>query len=149
MQATAAASFRDLCRQHGLAVTHQRAVIYESLMSFSGHPSPEEVFERVRKHIPSISLATVYKTLHTFIESGLLRELSVHHGCLRIDTGRHPHHHAVCTQCKSVFDLEESALQPAKLVGKVPKGFRVERMSVELHGLCRDCAKSKSRNPIQ
>ncbi len=140
------AEFRELCRQHGLAVTHQRAVIYDSLMSFSGHPSPEEVYERVRKQIPSISLATVYKTLHTFIESGLLRELSMHHGSLRVDTKQHPHHHLVCTGCKSVFDLDEAALQPAKLVGKVPKGFRVQRMSVEIHGLCGECARSAATN---
>lgn len=134
--------FRELCRQHALAVTHQRAVIYESLMTIPGHPSPEEVYERVRKQIPSISLATVYKTLHTFIESGLLRELSLHHGSLRVDTKQHPHHHLVCTGCKSVFDLDEAALKPAKLIGKVPKGFRIQRMSVEIHGLCSGCAKS-------
>lgn len=146
MQPSEQLDFRELCRQHGLAMTHQRAVIYESLMSFSGHPSPEEVFERVRKLIPSISLATVYKTLHTFIESGMLRELSLHHGSLRLDTKQYPHHHLVCTGCKSVFDLDEAALKPAKLVGKIPKGFRVERMTVEVHGLCSNCVKSASQN---
>lgn len=142
MQVSERVDFRELCHRHGMAVTHQRAVIYESLMSFSGHPSPEEVYERVRKLIPSISLATVYKTLHTFIESGMLRELSLHHGSLRVDTKQHPHHHLVCTGCKSVFDIDETALKPARLVGKIPKGFRVERMTVEIHGLCSDCANS-------
>ncbi len=135
--------FRDLCHRHGLAVTHQRAVIYDSLVSSAGHPSPEEVFERVRKQIPSISLATVYKTIHAFIDSGLLRELSLHHGSLRVDTRQHPHHHLVCTSCKSVFDIDEDVLKPAQLIGKVPKGFRIQRMSVEFHGLCAECSKSK------
>lgn len=146
MQASGQVEFRELCHRHGLAVTHQRAVIYDSLMSFSGHPSPEEVYGRVRKQIPSISLATVYKTLHTFIEGGLLRELSLHHGSLRVDTNQDPHHHLVCTGCKSVFDLDEEALEPAKLIGKVPKGFRIQRMSVEIHGLCSECSKSMARN---
>jgi Fe2+ or Zn2+ uptake regulation protein len=146
MQANGQHDFRELCHRHGLAMTHQLAVIYDSLMSFSGHPSPEEVFAEVRRQIPSISLATVYKTLHAFIESGLLRELSLHHGSLRVDTGLHPHHHLVCTGCKSVFDLDEAGLKPAKLIGKVPKGFRVQRMSVEIHGLCAECSKSVTRN---
>jgi Fe2+ or Zn2+ uptake regulation protein len=146
MQVSEQVDFRELCRRHGLTVTHQRAVIYDSLMSFSGHPSPEEVYERVRKLIPSISVATVYKTLHTFIESGMLRELSLHHGSLRIDTKQDPHHHLVCTGCRSVFDLNEAALRPAKLVGKIPKGFRVKRMTVEIHGLCSNCAKSVRQN---
>ncbi len=141
MQAISPAQFRDLCRRHGLAVTHQRAVIYNSLMSAHGHPSPEEVYEVVRKQIPTISLATVYKTLHTFVESGLLRELSLHHGSLRVDTKTEPHHHLVCTECKSVFDLDEEAIKPALLVGKVPKGFQVRRMSLEIQGLCSKCAK--------
>ena len=51
MQADKPVEFRELCRRHGLALTHQRAVIYDSLMSFAGHPSPEEVYERVRKLI--------------------------------------------------------------------------------------------------
>ncbi len=133
--------FRELCRRHGLAITHQRAVIYDSLMSAPGHPSPEEVYALVRKQIPSISLATVYKTLHTFVESGVVRELSLHHGSLRVDPTIEPHHHLVCTKCRMVFDLDESALKPPQLLGKVPKGFRVESMSIELHGLCQKCAR--------
>ncbi len=137
--------FRELCRRHGLAVTHQRAVIYESLMSAPGHPSPEEVYAVVRKQIPSISLATVYKTLHTFVESGVLRELSLHHGSLRVDAVTKPHHHLVCTKCKAVFDLDEDTLEAPHIVGKLPQGFRVQGISVELHGLCRQCSKSNSQ----
>ena len=115
-------------------------------MAAPGHPNPEEVYAVVRKRIPSISLATVYKTLHTFVESGLLGELSPHHGSLRVDTNTEPHHHLVCTKCKSVFDLDETAIKPAQVIGKVPKGFRVERMSVEIHGLCQRCAKPSSNH---
>lgn len=137
--------FRELCREHGLAVTHQRAVIYESLMSAPGHPSPEEVYAVVSKQIPSISLATVYKTLHTFVESGVLRELSLHHGSLRVDPVTEPHHHLVCTKCKAVFDLDEDALEAPHIVGKIPKGFQIKGISVELHGLCERCSKSASK----
>lgn len=146
MQESATLDFRELCRRHGLAVTHQRAVIYHSLLGAHGHPSPEEIYDSVRRQIPTISLATVYKTLHTFIESGLLRELSLHHGSLRVDTRQEPHHHLVCTECKSVFDLDEEALKPAKVLGKIPKGFRIERMSVEIHGICAPCAKSLAKH---
>ena len=45
-----------------------------------GHPSPEEVYAAVRERIPAISLATVYKNIHLFVESGVLREVSMHHG---------------------------------------------------------------------
>src|SRR3954447_19480835 len=94
--------FRELCKESGLALTHQRQVIFDTLAEMH-HPSPDEVFEKVRAAIPSISHATVYKTLHTFVEHGILRELSPHHGTLRVDMGSEPHHHVICTRCKTVM----------------------------------------------
>ena len=50
-------SFAELSRRAHLPLTHQRQVIYETLITMRGHPSPEEVYAKVRKRIPSISLA--------------------------------------------------------------------------------------------
>ena len=76
--------FRDLCVTHGITVTHQRQVLFEVLKSMPGHPSPEEVYVRVKKRIPSISLATVYKNIHLFLKSGIFHEVSPPHGSLRV-----------------------------------------------------------------
>src|ERR1700757_4627347 len=98
--------FRTLCHRHRLAATHQRQVIYETVMSLPGHPSPEQIYGKVRRKIPSISLATVYKNIRTFLDSGVLREVSLHHGSLRVDPNDVPHHHLVCTRCKAITDLD-------------------------------------------
>ena len=132
--------FRKLCKESGLALTHQRQVIFDMLAGMH-HPSPDEVFEKVRTAIPSISHATVYKTLHTFVEHGILRELSPHHGTLRVDMGSEPHHHVICTRCKSVMDVEEEVIGTVKVKGGLPKGFQVERVAVEVQGVCGKCAK--------
>lgn len=137
--------FRDLCHQHGLAATHQRQIIYEAVMSLPGHPSPETIYGRVREKIPSISLATVYKNIRTFMESGMLREVSLHHGSLRVEANRQPHHHLVCVQCKSIMDLDEAALGPVELRHKLPRGFQVKRIAVDVLGLCERCAANKGR----
>jgi len=133
--------FRELCRRSGLAVTHQRQVVFESLTAMPDHhhPSPEEVYEHVKKLIPSISHATVYKTLHTFVEHGILRELSPHHGTLRVDINTDMHHHLFCTRCKAVMDIEDGDLDPVQLRKQLPPGFRVERIAVEIQGLCEKC----------
>ena len=142
-----ATTFRDLCRTHGFAVTHQRQVIYETLVSMPGHPSPEEVFARVRKKVPAISLATVYKTIHTFVDSGLLREVSLHHGSLRVDNNVAPHHHLVCKECKSILDVDESAFEPLRFKQRLPQGFKFERFAVDILGLCSHCsARSQKRS---
>lgn len=122
-----------------MSVTHQRQVIYSALQELEGHPSPEAVYERVRRRIPSVSLATVYKNLRTFAESGLIREVSLHHGSTRLETNAAPHHHLVCSRCRTIIDLEESAFVPPRLKRKAPGGFKVQRFLVEVIGLCEFC----------
>ncbi len=143
MTAESAHAFRELCNQHGLAVTHQRQIIYEVMQSMHGHPSPEEVFVQVRELVPAISLATVYKNIHLFLASGILSEVSPHHGSLRIEVKRDPHHHLVCTRCRSIQDIDETQLlqfagcRPAAQA--LPGGFLAQRLAVDVLGLCAAC----------
>jgi Fur family transcriptional regulator, peroxide stress response regulator len=139
-------AFRELCHKHGLAATHQRAVIFQALASLPGHPNPEEVYEKVRRQVPSMSLATVYKTFHAFLEAGIVHEINLHRGALRVDPNPEPHHHLICTACRAVEDLEESAVAPVKLKGSLPEGFVVERFALEVHGLCRRCASKRKQS---
>ncbi len=132
-------SFRELCAEHGIAVTHQRQVLYETMQSMHGHPSPEEVFAAVKQRIPSISLATVYKNIHLFVESGVFRELSIHHGTLRVEMNSVPHHHMVCSICKKVSDLPDGVLGSQTIETILPNGFMVERVSVDVIGICPVC----------
>ena len=76
------------------------------IVATPGHHSPETIYAAVRRRIPSISLATVYNNLRLFVEYGLLREVSPHTSTLRVDGNLEPHHHLVCTRCKSVQDIE-------------------------------------------
>jgi Fur family peroxide stress response transcriptional regulator len=138
--------FRELCHEHSLAATHQRQVIYETVMTLPGHPSPEGIYDEVRRQIPSISLATVYKNIRTFIDSGMLREVSLHHGSLRVETNQRPHHHLVCTRCKSIIDLDESGLEPLRLREKLPRGFQVKRIAVDVLGICEACSLGTRKN---
>jgi Fur family peroxide stress response transcriptional regulator len=131
--------FRALCVQRGLAATHQRQVIYETVMALPGHPSPEAIYERVRERIPSISLATVYKNIRTFLESGIFQEVSLHHGSIRVEPNRRPHHHLVCVRCKSIRDLDEGELEPVRLKHRLPRGFQVKRFAVDVLGICERC----------
>jgi Fur family peroxide stress response transcriptional regulator len=131
--------FRDLCRRRHLAATHQRKIIYETVMSLHGHPSPEVIYDKVKRKIPSISLATVYNNIRTFLESGMLREVSMHHGSLRVEPNGHAHHHLVCVRCKRISDLDAESLGPLKIKVR-PRGFRVTRIAVDVLGVCAECA---------
>jgi len=135
-------AFRELCANHGLAATHQRQVLYDVMRTMPGHPSPEEVYERVKKRIPAISLATVYKNIHLFVERGVLRQLSMHHGSLRVEMNSVHHHHMVCSQCKAVTDIEEEDLGVPAPPRRLPGGFKAERYSIDVIGICAACQKN-------
>jgi Fur family peroxide stress response transcriptional regulator len=135
--------FRELCADHGLTATHQRQVLYEVMQTMPGHPSPEEVYARVKKRIPAISLATVYKNIHLFIESGVLKEVSLHHGSLRVEMNSHVHHHVVCSHCKSITDIEEKDLGVLPKRQGLPGGFQVERYAIDVIGICAACQRAK------
>lgn len=136
---------RERCRQAGLSLTHQRLVIYEALQEMGEHPSPEAVYDRVKEHLPSVSLATVYNNIKTFVEHGLLQELSVHHGSLRLENNLTPHHHLVCTRCKTIEDIGEEEFDSIRLKNPPPDGFLVHRFSVEVLGLCKACARQATQ----
>jgi Fur family peroxide stress response transcriptional regulator len=94
----------------------------------------------VQSRVPSISLATVYKNIHLFIDSGLFREVSLHHGSLRVEMNDRPHHHMVCTRCKGIFDVAEEELGlDGRWQPQLPHGFQADRFSVDVLGRCSAC----------
>ena len=132
-------NFRQLCAEHGIAMTHQRQVLYEVMQGMEGHPSPEEVYDRVKEKVPAISLATVYKNIHLFVESGIFRKMSLHHGSVRVEMNNDDHHHMVCSRCKDITDIGEKELGLVPTHRKLADGFLVERYSVDVIGLCAKC----------
>ena len=139
--------FRELASKHGMAVTHQRQVVYEAVIAAHGHYSPEQIYASVRKRIPSISLATVYNNLRLFVEHGLLREVTPHASTLRVDGNLEPHHHLVCSHCKSVQDIEGDFIDLKRISRQVPAGFDLTHPVVEVFGLCSRC-RAKLRKKV-
>ncbi len=138
--------FRQRCRAAGLALTPQRETIFRAVVESQGHPSPEQIYERVKRQIPAISLATVYKNIHTFLAAGLLQEVTLHHGALLLESNPEEHHHLVCAGCRAILDLEQDAIDPVRFRRKPPAGYRILRQRVEILALCPDCARKQTQN---
>ena len=76
----------------------------------------------------------------------MLREVSFHHGSLRVEPNEHEHHHLVCVRCKQIADLDAASLGPVRvrLKDRLPRGFQVARISVDVLGVCASCAAKES-----
>jgi Fur family peroxide stress response transcriptional regulator len=120
-------------------VTPQRLAIYRALLEAHDHPSPEALFERVRPALPSLSLATIYKTLEALARLGLVEELPTTGNARRYDGNTDRHHHLVCTRCSRVVDYDDPALDRIAPPARLP-GFTAHHLSVTIHGLCAACA---------
>lgn len=96
--------------QFGLKVTQQRIVIYEALKGMKDHPTAETIYEYLRPSNPSMSLATVYKTLDTFVHVGLIEKVSSGEGIYRYEANISSHNHIYCTNTKEIVDYEDAEL---------------------------------------
>ena len=129
----------ELFRSTGRKVTAQRQCIFRVLQGNVTHPSAESVHALVSREMETVSLKTVYQTLHDLAELGQIVPLDVGTGMTRFDPNvDDPHHHLVCRQCGSVRDLMAAFPDP-----HVPKGadlgFEVGSAEIVFRGLCPEC----------
>jgi Fur family peroxide stress response transcriptional regulator len=135
---------RALFRAKNVPLTHQRLAVYEELAVRHDHPSAESLYESLKKAYPSLSLATVYKTLQTLHEMGMVARVDSPAAQARYDAIVETHHHAVCASCGRIEDVFDQRLD--RLPATEVAGFKIEGHSVHFHGLCAACAKKAGRS---
>jgi len=143
------ATFAEHCRKSGLSVTRQRLALFEALAASREHPSAEDLHRTVRKRLPHLSLATVYKNLEALREIGAVTDVNALHEHGRYEaalpgTGAGiPHHHLVCMCCRKVVDLHDTRLDSLRVSDA--QGFQVRALKVQVEGICPECAPRKRR----
>ncbi|WP_242927667.1 Fur family transcriptional regulator [Pontibacter vulgaris] len=122
----------------GLKATHQRIVVLEAVTALHGlHPMAEEVYQRLKPANPSISLGTVYKTLDTFADTGLVRRVLSQDGGKRYDANTDAHSHIYCSNTKEIVDFEDAELDElltAFFKKRNIENFDLKGFSVQLTG---------------
>lgn len=132
--------FRGAAREAGLKLTHQRMEVFREVASTEDHPDVETVFQGVRERIPAISLDTVYRTLWLLEDLGLVATLGPRRGRARFDANFASHHHFICERCGLVRDFEHEEYDMLDPPPEVERLGSVSRVSVEVRGVCRECA---------
>jgi Fe2+ or Zn2+ uptake regulation protein len=100
-----------LLREHGIQPSAQRVAVARYVLVTEAHPSADQVFAKVKRELPTISRATVYNTLHAFVEAGLLREVILTPGRVAFDPNLTPHHHFVDEKTGTIVDVPWSAFE--------------------------------------
>ncbi|HET8759698.1 MAG TPA: transcriptional repressor [Nitrospiria bacterium] len=127
-----------LLSEKALKVTPQRVAVMEFLRGNTTHPSVDDVYQQVRKRFPSISRATIYNTVTTLVEAGLLQEILIQQEKTHVDWNVDRHHHFQCLKCGTVKDIRYDAVT-AEQVSKHVVGHLVTGVKVVMEGVCESC----------
>ena len=131
-------------RAAGLKVTPQRLAIVDAFADDASHPTAQEIYERLRTSMPTMSFATVYSTLDTLAAANLCTVRALAPGAARFDPNTAPHHHAVCDRCGAMVDVVAA---PARVPGKSPApGFEVRAVETIFRGVCGVCARGRAHH---
>ncbi len=131
--------FEEVCRRRGIPLTVQRRSVFAAVLGRSDHPTAEQVFQDIQAEVPGISRTTVYRTLDTLVELGLVRKASHLGAAARFDPNTERHHHIVCRVCETVVDLSARGLDALPVPDLRKHGFRIDDYSIHFTGLCDGC----------
>jgi len=129
----------ELFRDRGLRVTPQRQAIFRLLSGNDRHPTVDALYEAASADMPTISLKTVYQTVHDLEALGQVALLDLGTGRVRVDPNvEHDHQHLVCSACGMVRDVPLDA-RP-RLPASYRREFAVDAVDVIFRGVCDQCA---------
>jgi Fe2+ or Zn2+ uptake regulation protein len=127
----------DALRTAGLRRTPQRVAVLDYLLRHPDHATVEELWPALNRKHTLASRATVYNTLHSLVNAGLVREFKLDANAARYDACLHPHHHFVCDRCGVVEDLDWFEV-PA-LARSRSGARRIRSYEVVVRGVCAKC----------
>ena len=125
-----------------LKITPQRMAILEAIYDLRNHPTADNVIEYIRKKHPNIATGTVYKTLETLVNSGLVKKVTTDRDVMRYDGIMETHHHLYCSECDLIEDYHDDELNEllkTYFENKQLPGFKPEEFVLQIKGTFSKC----------
>jgi Fur family peroxide stress response transcriptional regulator len=133
----------EALRNKGYKATPQRIAICRIALHSRDHPSAQCIYIEVKKVHPTVSLATVYKTLQVLRDLDLIQELNFPKGQARFDSYMKPHINLICLQCGNITDLDDlTTREIANRVAAATK-FKPNGQRIDVYGICQKCSNTQ------
>jgi len=147
--ATALERYRTSLRTAGGCMTAQRALVLSEVTAMGPHFDVQQLARRMAGHSPPVSRATVYRTIAHLEQLGLVRrvvfgEPHAHYEST-LDAG--DHEHLVCRVCGRVIEVSDRQVERRLEALAAGRRFTVERRTVQVVGLCRECSGHGKHRP--
>jgi len=126
----------------GERMTAQKSFVMDYLKSVKSHPTAETIFQEVRKKLPTISQATVYRVLKNFKDKGKVLAINTKDN-VHFDGDTSDHAHFICEVCGNVYDITsgccECEILKNKTTRRVPQVGRINKYQINFYGVCNKC----------
>jgi Fur family transcriptional regulator, peroxide stress response regulator len=136
-------ALKTAAKDGGLKLTHQRLEVFKEIALRGDHPDAEAVYSALKSRLPAISLDTVYRTLWTLTDLGMITTLGPRRERQRFDGNLEKHHHFICIRCGAVRDFKSDELDSLRMPAEVGEFGNVIEAQVEVRGICADCAQEE------
>jgi Fur family peroxide stress response transcriptional regulator len=120
-------------------LTPQRVELVRLIAASDGHPSASQLYTQIKRQFPTMSHATVYKTLTLLKEMNQVLEIDLHNDSHYDGNRPQPHPHLICLQCNQILDAEVTLDQESLRGLEQASGYTILRPQIALYGLCPDC----------
>lgn len=129
-----------------LKVTPQRIAILDVAYNLNNHPTTENIIENIKNKFPHIASGTIYKTLETFSDRGIIKKVTTTCDIMRYDTVQKKHHHLYCSDSDRIEDFFDETLD--KIIEdhfrkKNIPDFKIKDIRVQIEGKFTDTEKAK------
>jgi Fur family peroxide stress response transcriptional regulator len=126
-------------KEHEFRLTPQRVELVRLIAASEGHPSASQLYTRIKRRFPTMSHATVYKTLAMLKDMNQVLEIDLRDDSHYDGNRPEPHPHLICMNCNKIMDGDVSLDPEALRDLEQASGFKILRPQISLYGLCADC----------
>ncbi|NYB74888.1 transcriptional repressor [Sedimentibacter hydroxybenzoicus DSM 7310] len=129
-------SLIDELKNKKIRLSHQRLKVLEYLTTNYNHPTADQIYNGLHDEVPTLSKTTVYNTLSSLLDAGLIRAINIEDNEVRYDINTHDHGHFKCESCKNIYDfnIDIDLFEADQL-----SGFEINDKNVFFKGTCRSC----------
>lgn len=125
-------------KERDFRLTPQRVELVRLIAASEGHPSASQLYTKIQEMFPTMSLATVYKTLTLLKEMNQVLEIGLHDDNHYDGNRPEPHPHLICVKCNKIIDGEVTLDEAALRRLEQESGYKILRPQIALYGLCMD-----------
>ncbi len=137
--------FKEYLVSHGLKYTPERKIVFDAIVSFSGHFDVDTLYDWIKMKKGKLSRATVYRAIPHFIAAGIVKESLRAEGRTNYENvfGSEHHDHLVCLMCGKIIEFKDDKIEELKNQVCKKYSFKPLDHKLGIRGYCRACQKKK------